>query len=282
MTSLEDSFERCRHLNKKSGTTYYWSTELLPPVKRHYVHALYGFCRYADDIVDDLGPVPVEQRATALRDFGSRFLDDLAAGRSDDLVCRAVVHTAKAFELSAEPFERFLRSMEMDLTIDRYETFDELLLYMDGSAAVIGELMVPILEPVSPEAIERARDLGIAFQLTNFLRDVAEDLERGRVYLPQEDVRKLDAGDAFRLRRCTPAFRDLMAFEIERTRAYYLSGDIGLGLLRGRSQRCVMAARSLYGGILDQIEAVDHDVWTTRVRVPGWRKVATGLGVLRP
>ena len=282
MTSLEDSFERCRQLNKKSGTTYYWSTELLPRVKRHYVHALYGFCRYADDIVDDLGPVPVEQRAAALRSFGDRFLDDLASGRSDDLVCRAVVHTARAFDLSAEPFQRFLRSMEMDLTVDRYETFDDLLVYMDGSAAVIGELMVPILEPVSPEAITRARDLGIAFQLTNFLRDVAEDLQRGRVYLPQEDVRKLDAESAFAERRSTPGFRDLMAFEIERTRVYYLSGDIGVGLLRGRAQRCVMAARSLYGGILDQIEAVDHDVWQARVRVPGWRKVATGAGLLRP
>ena len=282
MTSLEASFERCRQLNKKSGTTYYWATELLPKVKRHYVHALYGFCRYADDIVDDLGPVPVDQRARALRDFGDRFLHDLAAGRSDDLVCRAVVHTAKAFDLAPEPFQRFLRSMEMDLSVDRYESFDDLLGYMDGSAAVIGELMVPILEPVSIEAIDRARDLGIAFQLTNFLRDVAEDLDRGRVYVPQEDVRKFDAAAAFAQRRCTPAFRDLMAFEIERTRSYYLSGDIGVGLLRGRAQRCVMAARSLYGGILDQIEAADHDVWTARVRVPGWRKVATGIGIIRP
>ncbi len=282
MTSLEASFERCRQLNRRSGTTYYWATELLPRVKRHYVHALYGFCRYADDIVDDLGPLPVEARATALRAFGDRFLADLAAGRSDDLVCRAVVHTAKAFDLDAEPFQRFLRSMEMDLTVDRYESFDDLLVYMDGSAAVIGELMVPILEPVSSEAIDRARDLGIAFQLTNFLRDVAEDLDRGRVYLPQEDVRKFDAASAFSDRRCTPAFRDLMAFEIERTRAFYLSGDIGLGLLRGRAQRCVMAARSLYGGILDQIEDVDHDVWRARVRVPTWRKVATGAGFLRP
>jgi len=282
MTSLEASFERCRQLNKRSGTTYYWATELLPRVKRHYVHALYGFCRYADDIVDDLGPVPVEQRAAALRSFGDRFLADLDTGRSDDLVCRAVVHTAKAFDLAAEPFQRFLRSMEMDLTVDRYESFDDLLVYMDGSAAVIGELMVPILEPVAVEAISRARDLGIAFQLTNFLRDVAEDLQRGRVYLPQEDVRKFDAEGAFSDRRTTPAFRDLMAFEIERTRAFYLSGDIGVGLLRGRAQRCVMAARSLYGGILDQIEAVDHDVWTGRVRIPTWRKVATGVGILRP
>jgi len=282
VTSLEASFERCRQLNKASGTTYYWATELLPRVKRHYVHALYGFCRYADDIVDDLGQVPVERRAAALRQFGDRFLDDLAAGRSDDLVCRAVVHTAKAFDLSPEPFQRFLRSMEMDLTVDRYDTFDNLLAYMDGSAAVIGELMVPILEPVSIEAVGRARDLGIAFQLTNFLRDVAEDLQRGRIYVPQEDVRKFDAAEAFTERRRTPAFADLMAFEIARTRAYYLSGDIGVGLLRGRAQRCVMAARSLYGGILDQIEAADYDVWTARVRVPGWRKVATGLGVLRP
>jgi len=282
VTTLEESFDRCRRLNKKSGTTYYWATELLPRVKRPYVHALYGFCRYADDIVDDLGPAPVEERAAALAAFGDRFLADLAAGRSDDLVCRAVVHTAKAFDLAAEPFQRFLHSMTMDLTVERYETFADLEVYMDGSAAVIGELMLPILEPVADEAFGRARDLGVAFQLTNFLRDVAEDLDRGRVYVPQEDIRKFGAEQAFELRQTTPAFVDLMRFEIARTRDIYDAADAGIGLLRGRAQRCIVAARTLYSGILDQIEAADHDVWSQRVRIPTWRKVAVGWGVLRP
>jgi phytoene synthase len=282
VTTLEESFERCRQLNRASGTTYYWATELLPKVKRPYVHALYGFCRYADDIVDDLGSAPVEQRTAALAAFGDRFLDDLGRGHSDDPVCRAVVHTARAFDLSAEPFERFLRSMAMDLTVASYDTYADLEVYMDGSAAVIGELMLPILEPVADEAFAHARDLGVAFQLTNFLRDVAEDAQRGRVYVPQEDIRAHGAARAFAERRTTPEFVDLLRFEIARTRTIYDAADIGIGLLRGRAQRCVVAARTLYGGILDQIEAAAYDVWSERVRIPTWRKVATGVGILRP
>jgi phytoene synthase len=152
---------------------------------------------------------------------------------------------------------------------------------MEGSAAVVGELMLPILEPVADEAFARARDLGVAFQLTNFLRDVAEDARRGRVYIPQEDIRAHAATTAFEERRTTPEFVDLLRFEIARTREIYDAADIGIGLLRGRSQRCIVAARTLYGGILDQIEAADHDVWSQRVRVPTWRKVAMGWGAVR-
>ena len=190
MITLDASYARCRELNKAYGTTYYAATFVLPRVKRHHVHALYGFCRYADDIVDDLGPAPVDVREKALADFGERFFADLDAGDSDDEVLKAVVHTVKAFGIDPGCFRRFLHSMTMDLTVSTYETFDDLLEYMDGSAAVIGEMMLPILEPSSDAAVPRARDLGIAFQLTNFLRDVGEDLDRGRVYLPQEDLRR--------------------------------------------------------------------------------------------
>jgi phytoene synthase len=170
--TLEESYARCKELNKRYGTTYYWSTKVLPKVKQHHVWALYGFCRYADDIVDDLGPAPVEQRAAALADFGDRFFADLEVGRSDDPVLKAVVHTVKAFDIDPECFRRFLRSMTMDLSVSSYETWDDLLVYMDGSAAVIGEMMLPILEPLRDEALGHARDLGNAFKLTNFLRDI--------------------------------------------------------------------------------------------------------------
>ena len=274
MTTLEQSYARCRELNKRHGTTYYWSTHLLPRVKRHHVHALYGFCRHADDIVDDLDDVPVADRERALRDFGDRFFADIASGASDDPVLKAVVHTVRAFAIDPECFRRFLRSMAMDLTVATYETFDDLLDYMDGSAAVIGEMMLPILEPSSPEAATHARDLGIAFQLTNFLRDVAEDLDRGRVYIPQEDLRKFGAGTAVAARRATPEWRDLMAFEIARTRQLYASADLGIALLPPTSARCIRGARLLYAGILDQIEAAGYDVFSRRVRVPTWRKLA--------
>ncbi len=281
MTTLEESYERCRQLNRRSGTTYYWAARLLPVVKRHHVHALYGFCRYADDIVDDLGPSPVATRAVALAELGDRFFGDLDAGGSDDPVLKAVVHTVRAFDLDPDCFRRFLGSMTMDLTVTSYATFGDLLGYMDGSAAVIGELMLPILEPCDPAATGHARDLGIAFQLTNFCRDVAEDLDRGRTYLPQEDLDRFGARDALGRRTVTPEWRALLRFEIDRIRGYYRSADLGIPMLPPVSARCIAGARSLYGGILDRIEAADYDVFGSRVRVPGWRKVAVAARVLR-
>jgi phytoene synthase len=278
MTTLEASYANCRALNRRHGTTYYASTFLLPAIKRPHVHALYGFCRFADEIVDSMGDVGVDVRAKALADLGDRFLADLAAGRSDDPVLKAVVHTARAFDLPASAFERFLASMAMDLTVATYETFDDLCGYMDGSAAVIGELMLPILEPTTDAAYEPARALGIAFQLTNFIRDVAEDLDRGRVYLPQEDLRRFGA-DPWR-RVADEPWRDLLRFEIARTREWYAVADEGIGMLPPRSARCIAAARRLYAGILDRVEAVDHDVFTQRCRVPTWRKLAVVAGGL--
>ncbi len=279
MVTLEESYARCRQLNRRYGTTYYWSTQLLPAVKRHHVHALYGFCRYADDIVDVAGHPTAADRRAALSDFGDRFFVDLGAGRSEDPVLKAVVHTVRAFDIDPECFRRFLRSMAMDFDVETYETFDDLLAYMDGSAAVIGEMMLPILEPTSPDAFRYAQDLGIAFQLSNFLRDVAEDLERGRVYVPQEDLRKFDA-DPW-LRRATPEWRELMAFEIARTRRYYESADNGIPMLPPVSARCISGARTLYSGILDQIEAAGYDVFTRRVRVPTWKKLAVAARLAR-
>jgi phytoene synthase len=279
--TLEDSYERCRQLNKRHGTTYYWSTFALPKVKRHHVHALYGLCRHADDIVDDMGPATVADRERALQAFGDQFFTDMAAGRSDDPVLKAVVHTFKAFAIDVECARRFLRSMEMDLTIDSYDTFEDLLDYMDGSAAVIGEMMLPILEPTDETAAGHARDLGVAFQLTNFLRDVAEDLDRGRVYIPQEDIKRFDAASSLQERRVTPEWVALMRFEIERTRAYYRSADAGIPYLPGASGRCIRAARQLYSGILDHIEANGYDVFAQRARVPTWQKLAIAARTAR-
>lgn len=272
--TLHESYAHCRALNKRYGTTYYWSTYALPAVKRPHVWALYAFCRHADDIVDDLGDVPTDVRRQALADLGDQLFGDLARGQSDDPVLKAVVHTIRAFGHDPECFRRFLRSMAMDLTVDRYATWDELLVYMDGSAAVIGEMMLPILEPRDPVAArEPARALGNAFQLTNFLRDVAEDLDRGRVYLPQDDLARFGADPTRRV--VDDAWRELMAFEIDRCRALYRDAGEGEDLLPPASARCITAARALYSQILDRIEAADHDVFSRRARVQTWRKAAT-------
>jgi phytoene synthase len=272
--TLEQSYARCRTLNRRYGTTYYWSTKALPRVKRHHVWALYAFCRYADDLVDDLGSAaPTDVRAKALAGFGERFFADLETGDSDDDVLKAVVHTVAAFRIDPDCFRRFLRSMTMDLTVASYETWEDLLVYMDGSAAVIGEMMLPILEPTSPVATRHAQDLGNAFQLTNFLRDVDEDLDRGRVYVPQEDLRRFGA-DPW-LRRATPEWVALMGFEIARCRDLYRSADIGLALLPPSSDKGIRAARILYAQILERIESQGCDVFSRRARVPTWRKAVT-------
>ena len=263
--TLAESYALCKEFNKRHGTTYYWSTKVLPADKRPHVHALYGFCRYADDIVDDLGPVPVAEREAALASFGERFFRDLAAGISTDPVLMAVVDTVRKFPIDPECFRRFLRSMTMDLTVATYETWEDLLDYMDGSAAVIGEMMLPILEPHDKAAFGHARDLGNAFQLTNFLRDVNEDLDRGRVYIPQEDVRRF--GVDLSRRECTPQFSELMKFEIARCRSLYGSADNGIAMLPNRSARCIRAARVLYSRILDRIEQQQYDVFAKRASV---------------
>ena len=278
--NLDESYELCKEFNKRHGTTYYWSTKVLPRDKQRHVHALYGFCRYADDIVDDLGPVPVETRERALKDFGDRFFADLAAGKSSDPVLRAVVDTVLTCKIDPECFRRFLRSMTMDLTVEQYETWADLLVYMDGSAAVIGEMMLPILEPTNAAAIGPARDLGNAFQLTNFLRDVNEDLDRGRVYIPQEDVRRFDVD--LSERRCSPQFVELMKFEIARCRELYRSADEGLALLPPQSARSIGAARVLYGRILDKIEAQHYDVFAKRASVSTWEKAVMVAKLMAP
>ena len=201
---------------------------------------------------------------------GGRYAGE-AVDRTADPVVAAVAHTAGAYGIDPTCFERFLRSMTMDLIVDRYETWDDLLDYMDGSAAVIGEMMLPILEPVDPAAFGPARDLGRAFQLTNFLRDVGEDLDRGRVYIPQEDLRRFDA-DPW-TRRVDDAWRHLMAFEIQRARQLYEVADDGIALLPAWSARSITTARILYARILDEIDANDYDVFHRRARVSTTRKI---------
>jgi phytoene synthase len=270
---LAASYERCRAINRRHGTTYYWSTMLLPADRRPHVHALYAFCRHADDIVDDLGDAPIADRAAALEAYGDEFRRAVAHGHADHDVLSAVVDTARRFAIEPSCFDRFLRSMTMDLTVSRYETYADLEDYMDGSAAVIGEMMLPVLGATEPDAKRPARALGIAFQLTNFLRDVEEDLRRDRVYLPQEDLVRFGADPADRV--VTPEWRALMRFEIARARQLYVIADPGIERLPGRSARCIRAARVLYSEILGHIEDLDYDVFSRRASVPLVRKLST-------
>lgn len=248
--ALRASYDLCGRIARRSGTSYWAATCLLPAAKRRQVHALYAFFRLADDIVDYRPTAPAsDTRAAALEAFAGRFFADLDRGASGHPVLAAVVDAVATLRLEREPFHRFFCSMRADLTVSSYDTFDELLAYVDGSAAAVGELMLPLLEPTTAGALGPARDLGIAFQLTNFWRDVAEDLDRGRVYIPSEDLRRFDATGALRRRRVDSAWRELLAFEIARTRRYYDSASQGIAMLPPASARCVAGAHRLYSGI---------------------------------
>ncbi len=279
MTGLTDSYRHCRELHRRYGRTYYLATRLLPAWKRPHVHALYGFARYADEIVDRTADRPVAERERLLRDWSARFLDGLHGIPVDDPVLPAVLHTIRAFDLDRADFAAFLRSMEMDLTVGEYPDYPSLLSYMDGSAAVIGTMMLPILEPSDPGAArEPARQLGLAFQLTNFIRDIAEDLDRERVYLPQKDLARfgvthVDLVMSARERRAGPAVRELVRYEIVRARTHYAAAEPGIPLLAKASRRCIRAAYRIYGAILDEIERAGHDPFRRRAVVPMPRRI---------
>ena len=275
---LAEGYRRCAQLTREYGTTYFWGAVLLPKPQRKHVHAVYALCRLADDIIDlpgDMSPELVEGRLTA---FEESFRTALVDRGSDDPTMAAIVHTVITCGIEPECFERFFGAMRMDLTVSAYRTWGDLCGYMEGSAAVIGEMMLPVLQPTSPKATAPARSLGLAFQLTNFLRDVGEDLDRGRVYLPQEDLERFGADVT--ARRATPEWKAFLAYEIERNRALYAFADTGLAHLPPRSARCVGTARVLYSRILDRIEKADYDVFSTRARVPTWRKAVTAARIL--
>ncbi|GGL19813.1 phytoene synthase [Sphaerisporangium melleum] len=276
-TTLTASYERCRRLHASYGRSYYLATRLLPAWKRPHVHALYGFARRADEIVDAVDMTA--DRALVLDGFVARLVAGMAGEPVGDPVLPAFVHTVRAFDIELADVDAFLASMRADLTVTRYATYDDLLGYMEGSAAVIGTMMLPILEPLpsadAGRAREAARQLGLAFQLTNFIRDVVEDLDRGRIYLPLADL------DAFGVTekdlaggRTTPAVRDLVAFEARRARDHYRQAAEGIELLVPSSRPCIRAAYELYGGILDEVAAAGYDVLAGRVSVPRRRRLA--------
>ncbi len=273
------SYELCRRLNATHGRTYYFATRFLPRAKRHHVHALYGFARYADDLVDhlDLSWDP-QQRRKALEAWSDEFLASLGTGVTDDPVLVAVLATVRELDIRHDDLRAFLASMAMDLTVTRYATYDDLYAYVYGSAAVIGSMMLPVLGPTHPDARDRAMDLGIAFQLTNFLRDVAEDWDRGRIYLPLEDLDRFGVTeDDFHARHVSPPLRRLLAFEIARTRALYRRAEAGWAMLAPSSQVCIRIAHRLYAGILDRLEAADYQVFRVRAAVPAARKAAVAV-----
>lgn len=276
---LRASYTECKRLNSLHGKTYYLATLLLPKAKRPHVHALYGFARYADEIVDDLGStLSVEEKSLLLKSWGGRVLDDIRSGTSQDHVGRALVDTVHRFNIPIELFEAFLHSMTMDLSITRYQSYEELTEYVYGSAAVIGLQMVPILGASEPAAYLAAEKLGIAFQLANFIRDVSEDLDRGRIYLPLDELSAAGVTEEMlAAKKLTPEIKTALSFQIDRVRRLQREAADGIKLLDPASQPCITAASELYCGIVDEVEKINYEIFTHRAATSSWRRLRVAL-----
>jgi phytoene synthase len=244
--ALRASYSRCRQLNAAHGRTYFLATRLLPPEARPAIHALYGLARYADEIVDDLADIrPWPQRLAELETFAIQLAEGLARGSSDHPVLAAPVHTAIRYRIDPQHFTDFMASMRMDRPVEQggvagYKTFDELGRYVHGSAAVIGLQVLPVLGTVVAQerAEPHAAALGIAFQITNFLRDVGEDLDRGRVYLPADELAAFGVDRALlawcrSTGRFDPRVRRALAHLVAHTRAIYRRAAPGIPFCPG-------------------------------------------------
>ena len=272
---LRASYAECKRLNALHGKTYFLATLLLPKAKRPFVHALYGFARYADEIVDDLASqLTVEEKAKELNTWGNKVLSDLKKGISQDAVGRALIDTVTRFDIPHEYFEAFLHSMEMDLTVQEYETYEDLMEYVYGSAAVIGLQMVPILGPLSADAFESAKTLGIAFQLANFIRDVGEDLDRSRVYLPKKELQVFGVDrKMLEARVLTPEIVEALKFQIARVKRLQIEAAPGIKLLEPTSRPCIEAASTLYCGIVEEVEKINYDIFNKRAKTSTGRRL---------
>jgi phytoene synthase len=276
---LRTSYSECKRLNSLHGKTYYLATLLLPASKRPFVHALYGFARYADEIVDDLAStLSAQEKAEVLRTWSSDVLRGLETGESSDLVGRALIDTVQRFDIPHQHFVDFLHSMEMDLTVTEYQTFDDLYEYVYGSAAVIGLQMVPILGGDTVNSLEAAKNLGVAFQLANFIRDVGEDLDRGRVYLPLQELAEHGVTrQMLEARKLTPEIVSALKFQIARVRQLQKAAEPGIALLDKTSQPCIRAASELYCGIVDEVEKIGYDIFNKRATTSTARRARVAL-----
>lgn len=283
---MRSAYQRCRSLNAAHGRTFFLATRLLAPDQRPPIHALYGFARYADDILDDFDPaLDTTTRATRLQQLSDQLFSPVDG--SGNPVLTAVRHTSRRYQIDDELFDDFLTSMRMDLTITDYPDRDAINLYMKGSAEAIGLQVLPILGTVGPraEAAPHAAALGRAFQLTNFLRDVDEDLVRGRVYLPADELAAHGVDRDVLMwchhnRRTDLRVRNAMADQHDVARQEYRYAAAGVGMLEPRSRPCVEVALQLYSEILDRIEKSDYAVFTQRATVGNGRRMrvaAAGL-----
>ncbi len=281
--ALRTSYLECKRLNSLHGKTYYLATLLLPPAKRPFVHALYGFARYADEIVDDLASTLTdEEKANSLKQWGEGVISDIKSGNSNDQIGKALVDTVRRFNIPIEYFQAFLHSMTMDLTITEYQKYEDLQEYVYGSAAVIGLQMVSVLGTEKDSSIDEvnsaAEKLGVAFQLANFIRDVGEDLDRGRVYLPIAELQSHGVTrEMLEDKVLTPQIKSALKEQIERVRRLQRESATGIKMLSVQSRACIQAASELYCGIVDEVEKIDYQIFSKRAKTSNWRRMKVAI-----
>jgi len=265
------SYETCRRLHRRYDPAYYWATRRLPADVRPPTHALYGFVRTADEIVDGPGrPATPAARRAALDAWEAELERGLAAGRSGHPVLGALVDAGARHGLPLEELRPYMRSMRVDCAPVRVRTWEELLAYMDGSAGSVGRIMAPLLGVPDRHHADFGR-LGQAFQLANFVRDVREDLRLDRIYLPEEDRARFGVRDEDLAReRATPEARALIAHQVARARGLFAGAQEAIASAPARVRPGIRLAVAAYGRVLDRAERAGFDVIGRRAGLRAW------------
>jgi phytoene synthase len=280
--AVRASYEACRRLQRRHDPTYYWATRRLPAPVRPATHALYGYVRTADEIVDGprRPPTPVARRE-ALDAWEATLRDGLRAGHSSDPVVRALVDAGNRHDLPLDELGPYMRSMRVDCGPVRIGSWEELQDYMDGSAGSVGRIMAVLLGAQARHRADFGR-LGQAFQLTNFVRDVGEDLRLDRVYIPREDRERLGVGEeALAAPRASAEVRAVVAEQVGRARALFAAAEPAVAAAPASVRAGIRMAVAAYTRILDRAEAAGYDVLARPVGLRPWHLPATVLKGLR-
>lgn len=259
--SLDADYERCAQVTRRSRSSFYYAFILLPPERRRALHAVYAFCRFVDDIADDEA---IREPAQLLRRWREE-LDRVYSGVPTRALSRALADSARRFSIPRNLFEEIIAGVEMDLTRKRYATFEELRPYCYRVASALGLICIEIFSYRNPSAKIYAENLGLALQLTNILRDVREDAERGRIYLPLEDLARFGVSEDEILRGVySPNFVALMAFEAKRAQSLYAAARRALAPEDRSTLLTAEAMRLIYAALLEQIVKSNYRVLDRR------------------
>lgn len=268
---LSASYRQCQRLARRSASNFFFSFLLLPAPKRAAMCALYAFLRHTDDLGDN--PQPASARRAALAAWRTSF-ERAMAGQFDHPILPALADAVARYHIPPQFLADVIDGVELDLDRTQYETFAELENYCYHVASVVGLSCIHIWGFRDVAAYEPARQCGIAFQITNILRDLKEDASLGRIYLPREDLDRFDySAQDLRSAVCDRRFLDLMQFEIERAEEYYRQGEKLTNWLEPDGRRAFAAMTATYRGLLDEIKRRSGDVLTSRVRLSNWRKL---------